>query len=498
MSLTPQIATILQNAKIKPDFCVPFNHRVVGSKVLVASDLGDWLFLTPDEFGAFIEGKPKTGDGLHQRLKDANLLAAEIDQKAAADRWQRDNAHLLHGPWLHTLALTGRDNQTCAYRPVGEEPRDMSIAVAERAIDLAFQTTSPALTIALQGGEPLLNWEVLQHAAEYARQKNALAGKSLSFVVESNLSLLDDDKLDYLIDRRIEIRTRLDGPADLHNALHALGGGSAYAVTAMWIEKIHKRYEALGLDPSRYRVPVTVTVTRASLGRGAAIVAELADLGCRAVTLQPVDVFGLSRDKVAALGCTTDEFLGLYTEVVGRMLGLEDSGAVLYERHAGTLLGKLLGRADASDLGLRSPGSSCVGQLCYGEDGIVYSSTEGHAIARLGDPVFEVGTVDTNYQDLVSSDGTRALVMGGLLHSQPDCVNCAYKPMCGQQVEFNYKTQGSIHGRMRDSSWCRRQKALFDHFADALTHASPARRVQLERWAEPSHLEHFALKREAL
>jgi len=497
------LATCIQPSKTKLDTCVPFNFRVLGEQVLVVSDLGDWLFLAPEEFAAFIEGRTQPGETLHERLLDKNLLAADVDKKAVADRWQRQNKSLFHGPSLHTLALTGRSNQACRYSPtatVGMDrtDTDMSVAVAERAVDLAFQTTSPTIALALGGSEPLANWEVLQHAVEYARQKNALAGKGLSLSMQSNLALLDDEKLGYLVDRRVQIGTRLDGPADLHDALNPWHDGSAHAATVAWVQKIHQRYADLGLDAELYRVPVTVTLTRPSLGRVGEIVAQLATVGCRFALLQPVDTFGLPPQVAAELGVSMDAFLIAYREAIEAMIALNRTGTRIAERHAGTMLAKLLGETDPSDLGLRSPGTSCIGQLAYGSDGRVFSSEEGRLCDVAGDPMFEVGTVASSYQSLVSGGGTRAFVMAGLQEGQPDCVNCAYKPLCGQQVEGNYKTQGSIHGRMRDSDWCKQQKSLFDLWTRKLSDANEAERALLRRWAEHQSLEHFMLQREAL
>ena len=497
------LASCIQPSKIKPEFCVPFNFRVLGGQVLVISDLGDWLFLSPDEFTAFIEGRPAADEPLYERLKDKNLIAAEIDKKAVADRWQRENKPLFHGPSLHTLALTSRSNQACRYSgaaSVGMDATDtdMTVAIAERAIDLAFQTTSPTISIALRGGEPLANWEVLQHAVEYARQKNALAGKGLSLSVQSNLALLDDEKLSYLVDRRVQISTRLDGPADLHDALNPWADGSAHAKTTEWIAKINKAYADLNLDADLYRVPVTVTLARPSLGRVPEIVAQLVAVGARSVRLQRLDTFGLPQDVAAELGISMDEFLAAFSEAVELLIEANRKGTRIAERHAGTMLAKLLGESDPSDLGLRTPGTSCIGQLAYGADGRVFSSEEGRLCDVAGDPMFEIGTVTSSYQSLVSGGGTRAFVMAGLQDSQPDCVNCVYKPLCGQQVEGNYKTQGSLHGRMRDSSWCKQHKTLFDGFTQKLRDASEADRALLRRWAEHQTLEHFMLQREAL
>ncbi len=42
-------------------------------------------------------------------------------------------------------------------------------------------------------------------------------GKDLTFVIATNLALLDEEILDFCAEEQIHISTSLDGPQDLHN-----------------------------------------------------------------------------------------------------------------------------------------------------------------------------------------------------------------------------------------------------------------------------------------
>src|SRR5438105_578537 len=46
-------------ARWRPGFAVPYNQRMIGQKVLITNDLGDWLLLTEQEFREFVEGRPR-------------------------------------------------------------------------------------------------------------------------------------------------------------------------------------------------------------------------------------------------------------------------------------------------------------------------------------------------------------------------------------------------------------------------------------------------------
>src|SRR5437764_1147492 len=170
------------------------------------------------------EAITQPGEPLHERLRKANFIARDVDVTAQAERWRRKKQYLFHGPTLHGMVLTQRCNHGCQYchsSVVGMErtDTDMSIEVGERAVDVAFQSTASAITIEFQGGEPTANWDVLRHIVEYAARKNVEAKKILSFALVTNLSLMDDERLDFLLDHRVQICTSLDGPADLHNRI---------------------------------------------------------------------------------------------------------------------------------------------------------------------------------------------------------------------------------------------------------------------------------------
>ena len=117
-------------------------------------------------------------------------------------------------------------------------------------------------------------------------------------------------------------------------------------------------------------------------------------------------------------------------------------------------------------------------------------------VAAMGDDTFRIGDVSTDsYRAILSSDTVRALVLASTNEAHPDCVQCAWQPFCGQQPEYNYKTQGSIFGRMRDSAWCRKHKGIFDILMARWIKATPEERDVLERWTTQRPREQFLQSR---
>ncbi len=474
-----------------------YNFRRLGDRVLVTTPLGDWTWLTPDEFEQFRSGRVAPGTPLHERLSQARLVSEAIDVQQEAARWWRKKSFLAAGPTLHAFVLTERCNHGCQYchsSVVGMErtDTDMTPDVARRAVDFALSCPAEWINIEFQGGEPMANWPVLQEVVRYAKARNAEVGKKLSFSLVTNFSLMTDERLDWLVAERIQICTSLDGPEDLHNRVRIWRGGNSHATTVQWIRRVNERYAELGLDPTLYRVEALPTITRLSLGRWRDIVDEFVRVGCRAVFLRKLDPFGFAARTRARLGYTMDEFLAFYERAFDYIVALNLRGVEVLERNAAIMLTKILGDTDPNYLDLRTPGGAAIGQLGYHPDGGIYSSDEGRMVAAMGDDAFRLGSVlEDDFSTVMQRPVVRSLVMASTNLANPDCVQCAYQAWCGLQPEYNYKTQGSIFGRLRESDWCRKHKGIFDIVMRRLLEASEAEREVFERWTTLRSQEHF-------
>ena len=341
-------------------------------------------------------------------------------------------------------------------------------------------------------GEPTANWETLKFIVTYGQEKNLVANKELTFALVTNFSLMTDEKLDFLIENRVQICTSLDGPEDLHNKIRIYNKGNSHTLTTGWIQKVNKRYEELGLDTTLYRVEALPTITRDSLHRWKDIVDEYVRLGCRAIFIRKLDPFGFAARTRAKLGYSMDEFIAFYIKCLDYILELNREGVQVMERNAAIMLCKILSDFDPNYLDLRSPGGAGIGQVGYHPDGRIYSSDEGRMVGAMNDDMFVIGDVKTHsYYDMMRSDEVRALVLASTNEAQPDCVTCVYKAFCGLQPEYNYKTQGSIWGRMRDSTWCRKHKSIFDYLAYRLKNADEDELGILTRWTTNRAQEHF-------
>ena len=117
--------------------------------------------------------------------------------------------------------------------------KDMTMETAKKVVDAIFYTTHPTVTIEFQGGEPLVNWDVLKFCVEYAEEKARRVKKGALFSIVTNLSLMTDEKLEYLMKHGFSINTSLDGPQVVHNFNRTYKEGNAFDLASFWIRKIN-------------------------------------------------------------------------------------------------------------------------------------------------------------------------------------------------------------------------------------------------------------------
>jgi His-Xaa-Ser system radical SAM maturase HxsB len=473
-----------------------FRFREVGGDVLLTNAVGDWAFVSKAEHAAIMAGDLEPGTPLYDRLRAAHFVADPAEVERLVERTRARKRFLDHGPNLHILVVTLRCNQTCVYCHASRADMDavhtdMSKETADRVVDLVLQSTSPSVTIEFQGGEPLVAFDVVKHVVETAREKNRAVGKELEFTMVSNLSMMDEEKLRFLVDNRVQLCTSVDGPQPIHDKQRKLvvardevsACGGSFDVTAKWIARINAEYARIGLDPVLYHVEALLTTTREALAHPREIVDTYVDLGCRAIFLRPVDPFGFAARTGATIEYERDAYLAFYRAALARILEHNRNGVQVLERFAAIFLTKILAGVDPNFLDIRSPCGAGIGQIAYDHDGSIYTCDEGRMVGAMGSSFFRIGAVgESSYRSLVRHPTVRALAMASNLDAQPDCVTCAYNPYCGVCPVHSYQTQGSIFGRMRESSLCMVHKGIQDILFDELRRGDPATLEAFRRW----------------
>lgn len=127
------------------------------------------------------------------------------------------------------LSLTGRCNFACRYcYAVSHSKKTMDIEIALRAINLAAKDKMPFL-LQFSGGEPFLAFEVMREVALYVRKH----GIPAVMRVQTNASLLDENKCNFLKEAKIGLGVSFDGRPYINDRLRRLLNGEGTTAEVM-------------------------------------------------------------------------------------------------------------------------------------------------------------------------------------------------------------------------------------------------------------------------
>lgn len=444
-----------------------FRFRKVGDKNLITNDLGRFAFLDDDELYAIARKRIGSEHPRFQELRSKGFILKDEDLNQVTEDLRNKFLYLWYGPTLHILVVTLRCNQVCTYchasrASMEKTETDMSTEVADRCLDIILSSPSDSITIEFQGGEPLANFDIVKHVIEETKKRNH--NKKVMFSLVTNLSLMDEEKLEYLVNNRIQICTSLDGPKELHDHNRRFGNVSSYEQTVLWMKRINQALVNEGLDPTLYHVEALVTVTRDHLSMYKEIVDEYVEQGCKAIFLRPLNPFGFAKNTARHIGYNAQEFLDFYCKAIDYIIDLNKQGVEIIERLSAIFLSKILTPDDPNYMDIRSPCGAGIGQIAYNYDGKVFTCDEGRMVYQMGDDAFCLGDVwEIGLDKIIDHETVKAMACASCLDAIPGCGWCAYKPYCGTCPVFNYAEEGNIFPTTPTNERCKINMGILDH-----------------------------------
>jgi uncharacterized protein len=436
-----------------------FRSRRLGGKHFVTTDHGSHCLLSDSEFSRLKQGR--IGGRLQKRLEEREIILNKGNIQEAALLLRKRYFYLFEGASLHIVIPTLRCQMKCVYcqassRPEGEHGQDMDRATAQKTLEFIFSTPSPRLTIEFQGGEPLLNWDIVKYIIENADKRNASAQKALSTTIVTNMAQMDREKMEYLVSNNVAVCTSLDGPKELHDANRPLTGGSNHSQVIGWIKRLQQEYRKSGREP---RVSALATITRRSLEMPERIVDEYVRLGLPTIHLRPLNRLGVAQQVWGSISYSSGQYMDFWKRAVSHILKLRKRGIQITERMAGIMLHKMTCQYDPNYLDMRNPCGAAIGQLAYNHNGDIYTCDEARMI---GEDTFLIGNVHRDsYQEVVTGDKACSVVSASI-NDQYTCDSCAYKPYCGVCPVCNFAEQGSVVARIPETMHCKIRKGQFD------------------------------------
>jgi His-Xaa-Ser system radical SAM maturase HxsB len=445
---------------------LPFNFtRLEGDSYLATNMVGEALVMERDVLDALINKQLSPASPVYADARAKHLIAEQGDKSPAEllalktrTRYQR----LGNFTNLHMFVTTLRCDHSCQYCQVSRQSEDkaafdMTPEIADRSLDLVFRSPSKAVKIEFQGGEPLLNFDLIKYIVGKARPRAVAEGRDLQVVIATTLSLATTEILEYCRDNDILLSVSLDGPHDLHNKNRPRPGKDSHQ---RFIAGLQAAREIVGFD----RVSALMTTTQASLSRVTDIIDEYVALGFNGIFLRALSPYGFAVKTKSYAAYDTEEWLKFYKDGLKYIIELNRSGIHFIEHYTTLVLQKMFTATDPGFVDLTNPAGIGIAAVVFNYDGSVYASDESRMLAEMKDQTFRLGSVlENTYEELFLNETLLSTLEESFTLSAPMCSECAFEPFCGTDPVFSHAVYGDVLGRKPSSDFCKRNMAIFRH-----------------------------------
>lgn len=462
---------------------LPFNfHRLKDHTYICVNMVGQHVKLGKRDLVALVKGTLRPTDQIYYDLKSNHILLDE-DSNVALDllalKYRSKQHRVSQFTALHIFVVTLRCDYTCKYcqvsrRMEGAEAFDMSRETALKSLELMFMSPSRSLKIEFQGGEPLLNFELIKFIVTSAIDMNALKNRDLQFVITTNLTFVDQELLDFCETHAIYISTSLDGPEELHNKNRPRPNKDGYQKTIEGIEKIQNQ---LGHD----KISALMTTTSESLKQPMQIIDEYVKQNLHSIFLRPLSPYGFAIKTKQTEKYNIDNWMAFYKAGLKYIIELNKAGYYMAEQYTTIILRKILSPQNPGYVDLQSPAGIGISAVVYNYDGDIYASDEARMLKEMGDEEFKLGNVfDNDYYEIFGSDILLDSLEHSLPESSPMCSDCGLVTYCGADPVYHYATQGDVVGKKPLSFFCKKNTSIIEHIFELLDDED--NRKVVEKW----------------
>lgn len=405
----------------------PIRFKPLEDNFIITNDAGSYAIVNNAVFSKIIAGN--IDNDVCKALRDKDFFLDNASGQHFRERFDGLMNKYPFGPSRLVLKFTNACNYNCVYCQAGscaENAEQMCTKeTAHNAIDFLLQSKSPHLVFEVQGGEPLMNWEVVKDAVIYARRKSD--GRDLGICIMSNLSLLDENKMKFFDRHYVSVGTSIDGAKELMDVQRPkCDGGSSYDATQRGRD-IHEKIT--GRRPG-----FLTTVTRDGLSR----CEETVDmsLDCDGIyNCRSLFYLGRCLDSWDSIGYSVEEYLEYYERALKHCMDRQlKEGKHYVELRTQVYLKKIL-QGCTGDIEVSSP---CGGVVC-----MVSVDWNGDILACEGSKMlqppyrdkFVLGNVNDpscTYHNIYLSNTAMRVCNTMVSQNNPKCSRCPYLPYCGR------------------------------------------------------------------
>jgi sulfatase maturation enzyme AslB (radical SAM superfamily) len=269
--------------------------------------------------------------------------------------------------------------------------------------------------------------------------------KKLNFALVTNLSLMDKEKLNFLMQNNIWISTSLDWDETIHNYNRVYKKGNSFKEVIKWIKKINDIYIK---NKSKNRVWALTTVTRKTLSWYKTLIDTFIEIWIDSIFLRPLNPYWFAVKNFKDIWYTYKEFNEFYNNSMNYIMELNNKWIYIKEYFTTIFLEKILTQKDPNFLDERSPCWAWIWQVAYNYDWKIYTCDEGRMFWELWDYSFLIWEIwndpKLNYVNIIDNNVTKSILHASITDWLPWYNDSVYKPYIWICPIYNYKKNGNI------------------------------------------------------
>src|SRR5439155_1001526 len=156
---------------------LPFRFMEFDGKQILVNEVGEHCFLDHPTFDAFVSKSLPTSHPAYSDLKAKHFLwdsGLEIPVQLLTVKYRTKKSFLAGFTRLHIFVVSLRCDHSCHYcqvsrQTVNKGEFDMTEETATAAVNMMLKSPSQHVTLELQGGEPLLAFDIIKHIVSLAK-----------------------------------------------------------------------------------------------------------------------------------------------------------------------------------------------------------------------------------------------------------------------------------------------------------------------------------------
>lgn len=438
--------------------------RLAGEPVAIVPDSASWAFLTereaalveglatPRSFGSLRAAWPADAPGSPEDFAAALFRRGllRVGGTVAVDRTIFDDGPNYDEGNLVELLLTEKCNLACGYCLAGTHPNMPTMApeVARAAVDRAFaMSEAKSITFEFSGGEPFMQFPLMRELADYALTHPRRNGTSVHFCVQTNLTLLDDERVEWLGRYQVAVGVSLDGDPSQHDRSRpTLAGKPSFRKVLHGLDLLQKHGVPFG---------ALVVLNRFNAGNARQLVEFLLDNEIRAVKINPIAYLGTGRAAWDEYGLSGEEAVAYFRDLLELLVAERHR---IREDNLATMCRYLVSKARSTRC-MRTHCGAGESFQCVSASGDVYPC--GRSTQT---PAWKMGNVLETAASLSDLGRANPFVQQIRVRRPRDlegCVSCPYRQLCqaGCSAEA-YERYGTVRHRTPE---CHFFKTLYPH-----------------------------------